>query len=447
MRPNIVFFFSDQQRWDTLGCNGQSMDVTPCLDRFAAQDATNFSACFTPQPVCGPARAMLQTGLYPTQVGCYRNAIPLPLGQRTLARMLRDAGYNVGYVGKWHLASDEGTNRYETAAVPPERRGGYNGFWRAADVLEFTSHGYGGYIYDENGARIDFDGYRTDCITDEAVRFIEQYDSDKPFFLFVSHIEPHHQNDRGDYEGPRGSAEKFGGFVPPPDLKKGEGDWERFYPDYLGCCNALDRNFGRVVDALKTRGFYGDAMVVYTSDHGCHFRTRTGEIAPGGYDDYKRNSFDGTLHVPLLIKGPGFKPGERQEKVVSLIDLPRTLLAMAGAKAPKELQGRPLQECCSESWEQAVYIQISESYVGRAVRTERYKYVVHAPGRHPWNDSGSSVYAEKYLFDLQKDPLETHNLLGCAEYDGVRRGLRERLMRFAAEAEEGDICIQNASAN
>ena len=131
-RQNIVFFFSDQQRADTLGCNGQPLPVTPRLDRFACEDAVNFASAFTPQPVCGPARAMLQTGLYPTQTGCYRNAVSLPLNQKTLARYLREAGYRVAYVGKWHLASDEEENHYETIAVPAERRGGYDDYWMAA---------------------------------------------------------------------------------------------------------------------------------------------------------------------------------------------------------------------------------------------------------------------------------------------------------------------------
>jgi len=435
-RQNIVFFFSDQQRADTLGCNGQPLPVTPCLDRFAAEDAVNFGRAYTPQPVCGPARAMLQTGLYPTQTGCYRNAVALPLDQKTLARRLREAGYRVAYVGKWHLASDENENHYETAAVPLERRGGYDDYWMAADVLEFTSHGYGGYIFDKDGNKREFTGYRTDCITDYAVKYIEEYEDDKPFFLMVSHIEPHHQNDRNDYEGPDGSRERFGNFTPPADLEPGRGDWEQFYPDYLGCCNALDRNFGRIIDALKARGLYEDTMVIYGSDHGCHFRTHADEVVPGGYDDYKRNSFEGTIHVPLLIKGEGFLPGQRQEHLVSLIDLPKTILTAAGCEALDELQGRPLQEADCGSWEESVYIQISESYVGRALRTGRYKYVVYAPEKNPWDESGSEEYREKYLFDLEKDPLEKNNRIGDPDYRAVREELREKLLTFAETAGE-----------
>ena len=210
-RQNIVFFFSDQQRADTLGCHGQPLPVTPRLDAFAREDGTDFALACTPQPVCGPARAMLQTGRYPTQTGCYRNAISLPLNEKTLARCLRQAGYEVGYVGKWHLASDETENHYETAPVPLERRGGYEGYWMAADVLEFTSHGYGGYIYDRDGNKYEFDGYRTDCITDCGVRFIEEYQGERPFLLMIS------QGAIREFYSPKGSGtgeRGLGAFLP-----------------------------------------------------------------------------------------------------------------------------------------------------------------------------------------------------------------------------------------
>lgn len=161
-KPNILFFFSDQQRYDSLGCNGQKLNVTPTLD-WLAQRGVNFGYAYTNQPVCGPARAMLQTGLYPTQTGCFKNAIPLPLDQNTLAMRMRGAGYKTAYVGKWHLASERDRNGrcvvdYETSAIPPERRGGYNDYWVASDVVEFTSHGYGGYLFDQDGKKREFTG-------------------------------------------------------------------------------------------------------------------------------------------------------------------------------------------------------------------------------------------------------------------------------------------------
>ena len=98
-RPNIVFYFSDQQRFDTLGCYGQSLPVTPCLDQLATE-SVRFQNAFTCQPVCGPARSCLQTGLYATETGCFTNAISLSTSARTLAHHFNEAGYDTAYIGK-----------------------------------------------------------------------------------------------------------------------------------------------------------------------------------------------------------------------------------------------------------------------------------------------------------------------------------------------------------
>ncbi len=102
--PNIVFIFSDQQRWDTVGCYGQALPLTPHLDQMA-KDGVRFANAFTNQPVCGPTRAVLQTGRYATEVGCWRNGLALPLDEPTIAKLLARAGYETGYIGQWHLAS------------------------------------------------------------------------------------------------------------------------------------------------------------------------------------------------------------------------------------------------------------------------------------------------------------------------------------------------------
>lgn len=441
-RENIVLFFSDQQRFDTLGCNGQPLDITPNLDQIA-KEGVNFTHCYTPQPVCGPARSVLQTGLYPTQTGCFTNRISLPLNIKTLANHLTEAGYNVAYVGKWHLASDKDKNDYRTKPVPPERRGGYNDYWMVSDMLEFTSHGYGGYVYDKDGNKVEFEGYRCDCITDFALDYIRNYDDDKPFFIMISHLEPHHQNDRNRYEGPTGSKEKFADFVKPDDLDYGKGDWEEQYPDYLGCCHSLDYNFGRVVGVLKDKGIYDNTMLIYTSDHGNHFRTLSSEKSPnGGTDDYKRTSFENTIRVPLIIKGKSFSGGKVEDKLVSLIDLPKTIMTAAGCEIEDWVQGDALQNITTDPhWKEEVYVQISESYVGRVVRTKRYKYVIHAPELNPWETMTTDVWHEKYLFDLEKDPLEKHNLINHPDYAEIKEDLKARIIRCAKKAGENIVSI------
>ena len=199
--PNILFIFSDQQRWDTIGCYGENMGrtlgLTSNLDAMAG-DGVRFSHAFTAQPVCGPTRACLQPGLNATQTGCWQNGIPLPPDAVTLPRLLKPAGYEVGYIGKWHLASGGGAKHdYRDAPVPPDGRGGYNDFWLASDVLEFTSHSYDGHMFDKDMNKVPFpkDRYRVDALTDFAMDYLHTRDGKRPFFLFLSYVEPHHQND------------------------------------------------------------------------------------------------------------------------------------------------------------------------------------------------------------------------------------------------------------
>lgn len=442
-RPNILFYFSDQQRPDTIGCYGQALPVTPRLDQLA-KEGVRFARAFTPQPVCGPARAMIQTGVYPTATGCFRNGIALPRDRRTLAMYLEAAGYDTGYVGKWHLASDknvpgrEDTN-FATRPIPPDLRGGYTGFWRASDVLEFTSHGYDGYVYDEHMNRRDFTGYRTDCITDFALEYIEKQQGEKPFFLMVSHIEPHHQNDRGHYEGPKGSKERFAGFQVPADLHGLPGDYMEEYPDYLGCCASLDENLGRIIDALKEKGIYENTVILYTSDHGSHFRTRNRDDHLNGFDDYKRSCHDSCLQVPLIMAGPGVAMGRVAEEVVSTAGITKTILALAGIEAGDEMAGENL--AAIGNGEQGVcdneaFAQISESRVGRCLRTERYLYSVYAPGKHGNREMESDVYHGDFLYDLEDDPYQRNNLIDATEYRGVRLELAQRLLRQMAKAGE-----------
>ncbi|MBN1676531.1 MAG: sulfatase-like hydrolase/transferase [Kiritimatiellae bacterium] len=432
-KPNIIMFFTDQQRWDSCGCYGQTLDVTPNLDRMAAE-GVRFNQAFTCQPVCGPARACLQTGKYATEVGCWRNGIALPLEEKTLAHRFSEAGYEVGYIGKWHLASTHGLGpeqdiNLRTEPVPLERRGGYADYWLAADVLEFTSHGYeGGYMFDKDMNKIEFGGYRVDSQTDFVLQYIRARDGKKPFFLFLSYLEPHHQNDRNRYEGPEGSKERFKEYQVPGDLVDTEGDWRAQYADYLGCCWSLDRNLGRIRDELARLGMAKNTLILYTSDHGSHFRTRNSE--------YKRSCHDGCIHIPMIAWGPGFPGGTVIEELVSLIDVPPTLLQAGGIHTPATMRGRPLQQLVTgpvPDWPDHVFLEISESHVGRAVRTKKWKYSVRAPQKHGGKDSGSELYVEDFLYDLEQDPHERDNLVREPALAGVRGELAGLLKRRMAE--------------
>lgn len=425
--PNVLVVLSDQQRPDSCGVFGQRLPVTPRLDALAANGVA-FDEAFTVQPVCGPARAAIQTGLHPTRTGCWRNGIALPSDALTLAERMHGFGYQTGYIGKWHLASNRGRNlppdrrpaRFERRPVPPDRRGGYRDVWVAADALEHTSGATSGHVYDEDGQRVELEGYRVDALTDIAIDRLDRFTEDRPFFLFVSFLEPHHQNDRFRTIGPSGWARRFADFDRPGDLPAWRGDWRWNYAEYLACCASIDANLGRLVDALERRGRLADTLVVFTSDHGSHFRTRNLE--------YKRSPHDASIRIPLVVAGPRFRGGTRRHDLVTNLDLLPTFLSAAGGSVDAGLDGRPLQ--AGDDAPDDVLIQISESQIGRAVRTPTHTYAAKA---RTWNPLAGHLrpaadhYVGTHLYDNVTDPHQRANLIGDRGVARLRDQLADRL--------------------
>jgi arylsulfatase A-like enzyme len=431
-KPNIIFFLTDQQRFDTTGVHHNPLGLTPNFDRMAAT-GTHLYQAFTPQPVCGPARSVLQTGLYATQTTCWRNGIALPHSQKTLAHYFNEAGYQTGYIGKWHLADFS-----VTGPVKEEDRGGYQ-YWLASNVLEFTSDAFRVSMYDNNNQEVRLPGYRVDAVTDAAIRYIDQH-QENPFFLFLSYIEPHFQNTRDDYPAPDGYAEQYTGRWIPPDLAALGGTTHQHIGGYYGMVKRLDEALGRLTDALKSLDLLEDTIIVFTSDHGNHFKTRNSE--------YKRSCHESSIRVPMAISGPGFNSGGRIDKLVSLIDLPPTLLDAASIPVPQEMQGHsllPLVQRQTSKWPEEVFVQISESQVGRAIRTDRWKYSIIAPNLNGNQASCSEVYAEDCLYDLLADPYELRNLVENEAVEEIKRDLRERLVRCMVEAGESAPSIEESA--
>nr|WP_206322177.1 sulfatase-like hydrolase/transferase [Streptomyces sp. HNM0575] len=419
-----MVFFTDQQRWDTTGLHGNPLGLTPLLDGLAER-GVSVDHSYTCQPVCAPSRASMQTGLYPTTTGVFRNGIALAPDIPTLAHHFRAAGYETGYIGKWHLAPDE-----YTGPVPERYRGGYD-HWLAANLLEFTSDAYTTTLYDGEGRPRHFDGYRADALGTAAAEFVRER-RDGPFFLFLSFLEPHHQNSRDDYPAPDGYRERYADPWTPADLRAlGGGNSREHLAGYYGMVRRLDEVLGTVLDALAEQGTLEDTVVLFTSDHGCHFKTRN--------DEYKRSLHDASVRVPTVLCGPGLPQGVRLEQVVSHVDLPPTLLDAAGVAVPAGMQGRtllPLLRGEDTGWPDEVLIQISESEVGRAIRTHRWKYGVVAPGADAWRVPSADRYVETYLYDLDADPEESANRVadpGCA---ATRRALARRLAERVARSGE-----------
>lgn len=427
--PNVIFFFTDQQRWDTTGVHGCPLGLTPHFDRIA-REGTHLYHSFTCQPVCGPARSSLQTGMYATNTECWRNGIALDPKHETLAHMFSRAGYDTGYIGKWHLAPDD--------PVEEVFRGGYQ-YWLGANTLEFTSDAYDTVVYDNDNQPVKLPGYRVDALTDAAIRYVDQH-RENPFFLFISFLEPHFQNTRDDYPAPNGYTEPYVGRWLPPDLAALGGTAHQHTPGYFGMVKRLDEALGRLMDALKSLDLTDDTIVVFTSDHGNHFKTRNNE--------YKRSCHESSIRIPTAIYGPGFMRGGQIRALTSLIDLPPTILGAAGLPIPESMEGNslmPLIDHRSEDWQDDIFLQISESQVGRCVRTQRWKYSVAADDVDGNVHSEADCYREEFLFDLIADPYELNNLIGYPSHQLVCEVMRERLLKRIKQVEGKTPVILSAA--
>jgi len=445
--PNVVVIIADQFRGDFIGANGcNPMGVTPNLDAMAERGVTMLNAV-TNQPLCSPARACLFTGMYATETGMWKlpPGVELNRDLPTLASVLRGRGYTANYIGKWHLAPIDRANRKGLGFVEPQDRGGFLDLWQASNVIELTSHPYEGTIWDGDGKPMHYkDVYRVDYLTDLAVRFLKQR-HEKPFLLVLSQLEPHFQNDANAFVPPKGYLERYQNPFAPKDLRFFPGDWQAQLPGYYGDIKRIDESVGTIMKTLTEESLEDNTIVLFISDHGCHFRTRNTE--------YKRSPHESSIHIPLILQGPGLNLSRKVSEVVSMVDVTPTLLDAAGVPVPASMKGRSFMPVISQpkgraNWRNEAFVQISASMVARALRTDQWTYCVVDPTGNGDRDPHSTHYQEHQMYNLGADPHQLLNLAGrkdppqLVHYDGdrplpeVAAHLRDRLIARMVEAGE-----------
>ena len=346
-----------------------------------------------------------------------------------MADYFNAAGYDTGYIGKWHLGSGK-------KAVAEEERGGYQ-YWLGANSLEHTSTAYDTVVYDNDNQEVKLPGYRVDALTDAAIRYIDAH-KDRSFFLFVSYLEPHFQNSNDSFPPPDVDYMRAYPYMPPDLGVLGGTAWQHL-SGYYGMVKRLDQALGRVQDALKSLHLAEDTIVLFTSDHGCHFKTRNQE--------YKRSCHESSIHIPMALTGGPVTSGGKMRQLVSLVDIAPTLLEACGLEVPEDMQGHSFLPCLhhpEKKGEDAVYVQISESQVGRAIRTHRWKYSVEALDKDPLQDPASDHYTETFLYDLEHDPWEQNNLIHSQAHEPVCAVLREKLLERMRLAGEAPAVIESA---
>jgi len=440
-RPNVLMICADQFRADFVGANHENPSaVTPHLDALAER-GTNFRQCMTNQPLCSPSRASFLTGRYATETDVWKLGIELNHSLPTLATEFRRNGYTAHFIGKWHVSQvDMPDGKQQLGWVPPgPSRGGFDDLWEGANVLELVSHPYEGNYWDNDGKNIGYkDEDRVDFIAKRAVKVIEE-PHEKPWFLFLSQLEPHQQNDVDNFIPPKRYVDAYNDPYIPMDLRNLPGNWRSRIGGYYGCTRAIDDCVGTVVDALERTGQLDNTIIVFFSDHGCTFRTRLGE--------YKRSPHDAALRVPFIVAGPGFDRAATIDEVVSLVDMAPTLLDGAGLTPAAGMRGRPLKPLAHDAkarkeWDSTAYFQISQSICGRGIRTRDWCYCAFDPSVRNGEAEYSRHYQDFALYSIGGDPAQMVNLVGRPEYKEIAKELRAELGRRMAELGEPEATIE-----
>jgi N-acetylglucosamine-6-sulfatase len=405
-RPNIIFIITDDQRWDCMSAAGHPFLKTPNMDRIAREGAMFINA-FVTTPLCSPARASFLTGQYVHTNGIKGNK---PIYNEpshelvTFPRLLREAGYESAYVGKWHMGNDD-------SARP--------GFDR---WVSFRGQGrYDNPTLNIDGKREDKKGYVTDILTDYAVEFINA-SHEKPFVLYMGHKAvhgpfkpaprhaklfadeplPQRPNVRADITGKPAIRREVDGK--PMYNPNGVGD--ESIRNQLRCLVSVDESIGRILDALDEKKLSDNTLVIFTSDNGYFWNEH--------YMGDKRAAYEESIRVPLVMRYPKLiKPGTKPAEMVLNVDIAPTLLELGKAKSPQPMHGVSLIPLLSGKGTigrtAALFEYFHEQQFPRvptwtAVRTDRWKYI-HYPDFPGMNE----------LYDLQADPYEMANLIDLPE--------------------------------
>ena len=432
-RPNFVFLFTDDQRFDAVGVvqreQGEAARFpwlqTPNLDRLATE-GLRFRNAFVVNSLCSPSRACVLSGRYSHHNGIVNNHTPLNIEQTLFPKLLREAGYATAYCGKFHMGQQR-------------ERPGFD------YVASFIGQGR---YYDcpllVNGVQTPTTGFVDDVTTDYAIEFIKQRgkekEQEKPFLLWLGFKSPH---------GPLGAPEKFkelysnetakrpaNADVAPPFPKQAAGKKakkkagspapaQNNHHEYMRHITAVDENVGRLLAALKEAGLEENTVVIHTSDNGFYL----GEHTLGD----KRSAYDESLRVPLLVRWPKLagSPGRVIDDMVLNIDFAPTMLDLAGVAIPPEIQGRSLKPLLEDKspadWRRSYFYEYFYennffSPTVTAVRTETHKLILY-PGHEDWTE----------LFDLQADRFEMHNLARDAQHAKLLQKMQAEHDRLAQQ--------------
>ncbi|MFN7919951.1 MAG: sulfatase [Bryobacteraceae bacterium] len=428
-RRNVVFVLTDDHRYDAMGfLKGQEWLETPHLDSLA-RDGAHLQNAFVTTALCSPSRATILTGTYAHRHKIVDNNTPIPRGTRFFPELLRKAGYKTGFFGKWHM-------------------GGVDDSPQAGFDQWVSFKGQGTYLpsadgINVNGKKVPQKGYITDELTDYALDWAGALRKDQPFFMYLSHKAVHADfvpaaRHKGKYAGkkfqPPQTQDPAAVRNAPMWVRNQRNSWhgvdypyhssldiEDYYRQYAETLCGVDESLGRVLDFLRQRGQLDSTLIVYMGDNGFAF----GEH---GLID-KRTAYEESMRVPMLARCPElFGGGKTVKEVVANLDIMPTVLEAAGVSAPAGLDGAsflPLLQGKQTKWRNEFLYEyywernFPQTPTVHALRGDRYKYI-HFHG----------IWDIDELYDLERDPLETTNLIDSAEHREIVRTMNRRLFEI-----------------
>jgi arylsulfatase A-like enzyme len=399
-KPNIVFILADDAGIADFSAYGSQYGVTPNVDRLATE-GMKFTRAYSGSAVCAPSRCVLMTGQH-TGHGLRRanqskdGLLSLPLEQRTVARLLHDAGYATGGFGKWGLGNPDTTGAAE--------KQGFDVFFGYYDQKHahdyYTDHLIRNSVdvpYQQSGNRT-WEDYSHTRIANETLKFIEK-NKDRPFFCYAAWTPPH-----GDFVIPENPA-----FFQKP--------WTEEVRNYAAMVALVDRDVGRVMQKLKDLGIDEKTLVIFSSDNGANREFIEPLGSTGGLRGYKRILYEGGIRTPFIARWPGkIRPNTTSDLLTSFMDFLPTAAELAGVPVPPATDGISIVPTLlgkKKAAEHAsLYFEIYEPYFQQSVRLG------------DWKGYRLGTKAPLELYDLKTDPAEEHDLASAhpdiaAQIEGI----------------------------
>jgi len=458
-RPNILVLYTDQQRWDALGVNGNREIQTPNLDRLAAT-GVNFDHFFVQNPVCMPSRVSFLTGQYPSTLGITHMGVPVPAETITLPRILKPYGYLSANIGKLHflphanrdhreMHPDYGFDHLEISDEPGCYEDAYRAWvrrkapdqldaisvglppnaerWRATmGVRETVSHPPERFPKHALAFRGTDDVTHSAFVAEQTIEFMELH-QDRPWLCIAGFYSPH-----SPWVAPRRFLDQYDPArltlpVFPPDVdalrsptRCSDDELRSARHGYYAMVSEVDAHVGNILHRLDELGLTENTVVVFTSDHGEWLgeHLRYGKGYPGD---------DCVSRVPLMIRWPAgvHRPGRTSAGIIEAIDVFPTLLECAGIQVPPHLQGRsllPVLRGDAVDRERGRDAALMEHTGWKSLRTDQYRYILETTGAET-------------LYDLQQDPREYHDVAGDAMYTPILAEMRQRMLQRLIERE------------